>query len=938
MMSASQLGAELRKPAEDHQVRMGGTGGDKDQQFGRTLLDMAKEADRIARNYFNQNNKSEWERAYKSYRSEHFAGSKYTSNEWKGRSRLFRPKTKTAGRKDQQALASALFSTPNVVTIGPGNEADPRQEASAAIKQQLINYRLTRQNEQAAIPWFTISMGAAQTSFNAGVIVSKQYWCREVEMVDQQQPVMGGIERDPMTGEDLPQQPVLDEMGQPMMETTQVERTILDRPDITLFPPENVHIDPTAPWTSPVQGGAYILLDTPMTVDGVVEMMSKNRNTYSEVEWLDVSRDEIERHANFAGDTEGVRRAREGGNDRYRDSTGSTTNASTSWGVVWVKDCYIRYQGKDWTFYSIGTDLIISKPKLVKDTYPAFNGQRPIIYGYGQIEAFRITPQSKNVAMQPLQQEANDIANLRLDQLKNVVMPLAKVARGADVDTEMLKRRGPNVTVLMKNPETDLIWDRPPDIPASAYQEQNLVNADMDDLNGSFTGSSVATNRQMNETVGGMNLMSGAANAATEFDLRVIIETWVEPVLAQVIKLEEYYEVDPVILGLCGARAQLLEKHGISEIDDDLLNRQVTTTVDAGLGSSDPMQKLQKLQIAFQTAGPIIAPGVQSGEVKIKYKEVVTACFGAAGFSDAGERFIEVKEPQEMPPPPEVQQAQMEAEEKEKDRQSSIAEKKMELKSKEAMHAAELAQEMAIEEIKVRNTVTSQLLKLGGDQQMAAAGHDRALEMDDRKASQADRSALLSHASGMDQLSAKGDQAMSLGEQKGDQALALGGQKGEQAMALGDQRGQQQLSMASSRPGKGGKPGKSGPGAGMVPPGKAIAELAAFASATLPIMNSMYAAMQAMQQQMDGANGPLDISRGPEGINKVSRGGKTMIPRRNPVTGDIDGFDPEGLPPGPGGPPPGGPPAPPEGQMPPGPGGPPPGAVPPPGSPPPVGG
>jgi hypothetical protein len=38
----------------------------------------------------------------------------------------------------------------------------------------------------------------------------------------------------------------------------------IDRPDIRLFPPENVIIDPAADWTNPVQSAAYLLLKYPM--------------------------------------------------------------------------------------------------------------------------------------------------------------------------------------------------------------------------------------------------------------------------------------------------------------------------------------------------------------------------------------------------------------------------------------------------------------------------------------------------------------------------------------------------------------------------------------------------------------------------------------------------------------------------------------------------
>lgn len=795
MMSAEQLGAVLTDPAKKYADHVNGkTSEDDGEKLGETLLQMAKEADRASRTYYEQNVRSAWDRSYKAFRNEHAGNSKYRSREWAGRSKVYRPKTRTMVKKAKQVAAQALFATNNVVNIGAGNEADPRQRASAAIKLQLLNYRTTRQNEQASIPWFLVSMGACEDSVISGVCVSKQYWLRRVRMEERMEevPVVG---RDPYTMEDVPQS---NEDGTPMTETQKVTVEVIeeDRPEIQLFPPENVRIDPTAPWTSPIQGGAYVQLSTPMKVDDVVDMMEQEQSEYLDIEWYQLDRAEIEKYCESDAERESIRRAREGGNDRIRDAQAV---AHGHWSIVWVTENFIRWKGTDYHFYSLGTSKIISKPTPVQKVYPWYNGQRPIAYGYGEIEAHRITPMSKVEAMMPLQQEANDIANLRLDQMKNVVMPLAIVRRGQDFDTEALKKRGPNATIFTKNPKEDLVWDRPTDVPASAYQETNLLNADMDDLNGTFSGASVSTNREMNETVGGMNLLSGSANAATEFDLRVWVETWVEVALAQVLKLIEYYESDENILALAGARAKLMQQFNVNEIDDDLLNRSVTCTVNAGIGASDPMQKLQKFKMASETAGQVIAPGVQSGEVKVNYKEVVDECFGAAGYSDAGERFITVVPPEDKGPPPEVQVKQMEIEAEKERYQMEIASKERieeaNRKSAEAMHAAELANKVQLEEIKAQNEIageTTKMLLQGLIQDDAAAQqHGRVLEIEDKRG-----------AHGLAQLDKKGEQANRQLAAKGEQQLMLGDAKakagmdqltakGEQGMAQLDAKGQQ---------------------------------------------------------------------------------------------------------------------------------------------------
>jgi hypothetical protein len=84
---------------------------------------------------------------------------------------------------------------------------------------------------------------------------------------------------------------------------------------------------------------------------------------------------------------------------------------------------------------------------------------------------------------QPLQQEANDVANLRLDHMKQVVAPPVKVKRGRKVDLTQVQRRAQN-SVIQVQAMDDVEWAEVPDVPPSSYQETNYINADFDDLAG----------------------------------------------------------------------------------------------------------------------------------------------------------------------------------------------------------------------------------------------------------------------------------------------------------------------------------------------------------------------------------------------------------------------------------------------------------------------
>jgi len=50
------------------------------------------------------------------------------------------------------------------------------------------------------------------------------------------------------------------------------------------------------------------------------------------------------------------------------------------------------------------------------------------------------------------------------------------------------------------------------DVTVRSQAEQDRLNLDFDDVAGAFSGSSVQSNRNLNETVGGMNILTASAN------------------------------------------------------------------------------------------------------------------------------------------------------------------------------------------------------------------------------------------------------------------------------------------------------------------------------------------------------------------------------------------------------------------------------------------
>ena len=596
------------------------------------------------------NRKTRWQRSYRAFRNQHVQNSKYLSKAYRARSKYFVPKTRSSVRKNMTAAATALFSTKDAVSVTSENADDELQEARGKVLDKLLNYRLDRSSRKAGVPWFLLTMGANQDAQLTGICLSKQYW--QYEEVPGQAGEAEADQFDDAAAE------AMNGFG---MQTDQIDgmdafngkpepKILRDRPYAELCPPENAIIDNAAPWVDPIQEGRFFTMMYPMHVSDVEELMESGRQHMGGGAWH-----KIENIG--AGESsytqESVRRARQGGAD-----TQDRTNQPNADGmdIVWAFENFVRIDGTDYHWWSLGTKDFLTDPRPTEESYPALKGQRPYARGYGAIESHNTHPMSPVESWQPLQQEANDVRNLRLDTVKQAISPITKVKRGANVDTAQLKHRGPDAMIYM-NSMDDVEFDRSPDATQGAFTESNFINADFDEISGTFSATSVQTNRQFNETVGGMKLLSGSANAVTEFDLRLWVETWVEPVLRQIVMMEQYYETDEVLLSLAGqAASEAYKQFGYDPMLDDLAEAEVVTRVDVGIGATDPMQRLSKLGSAIEMAIPVFQ--ASEGQVKLKPKGMLGEIFGLAGYKDI-DRLFEFEEDneegqQEQPTPEEM--------------------------------------------------------------------------------------------------------------------------------------------------------------------------------------------------------------------------------------------------------------------------------------------
>lgn len=577
----------------------------------RDYLQLAKDAYASSTTYVDANYRKKWDDGLRMFQSRHPSDSKYNTDAYKHRSKIFRPKTRSLVRKHEAATAAAFFSNLDVINTSPVNQDDKNQAASAELMKEVLQYRLTK-----SIPWFMVVCGGMQDAMIMGVVCSYQYWkYKEVKKESTYEPVIDQFGN-----------PVVDDFGMMAMQEVPQKEVVEDKPCVELIPIENIRIDPGADWMNPVASSPYLIRMIPMYICDIKAQM-KNGDEETGRKWKKLSEAQIRSATKQENDQ--TRQTRE----QNRQSSTDTGNAPIGeYEIAWVHENFMRVDGEEVVYFTLGTEFQLTDPVHLKEAY--FHGERPIVIGSCVIETHKAMPEAPVIIAEQLQREVNEVANQRLDNVKLVLNKRYIVKRGAQVDMKSIVRNVPGSITLSNDPVGDVREMEFNDVTGSSYQEQDRLNVDYDELTGNFSQGSVMTNRKMGETVGGMGMISQAANQITEYTIRTLTETWVEPVLRQIVKLEQKYETDEVVLAIAAGKAKLFQKFGINEINDNLLNQELTLTVNVGMGATDPVQKLNKFMGALQAYANV----AQMQLPNVDMTEISKEIFGLAGYRD-GVRF-----------------------------------------------------------------------------------------------------------------------------------------------------------------------------------------------------------------------------------------------------------------------------------------------------------
>lgn len=595
------------------------------------FLDLSKDAFESSSAYIDGNWKADWEYSLRAFRSEHAPGSKYLSEEYKSRSRLFSPKTRSIIRKNEAAAFQAAFSNREVVNVEPGNPDDLMSVASAAALKEVMEYRLSR-----TISTFELYLGGVQDAQTTGTVCSYQYWDYKKKG----------------------------------------DRKIVDKPCIDLVPIENIRLDGGASWLDPVNTSPYFCHIIPMYVCDVRGLMnSEDEKTGTKFKKFD---DSIIAKAK-PEDIDRVRQARLGN----KEDPHNEDHPIKAFDIVWVmRWCMKDSQGEDHCYYTLGTENLLTDPKPIEEVY--FHGVRPYVIGCSILETHKALKSGLPMLVKPIQQETNDVRNQRLDNVKFVLNKRWLVARGRQTDVQSLVRNVPGGVTLTTDPNTDVKESNWPDVTSSSFVEHDRLNSEFDDLAGNFSPSTKVANNAVNDTLGGSKLASQGAGLMTEYLLQTINQTWWQKVLRQLALLEQYYETDEIVLSVCAQKAQLFPRFGISRITDDMLLSESTVTVNMAMG--DPSQRLQKFLVTTNAAMQFIGQAPPGFNVKEGIKEL----YANAGYRDGARFWTEQQDPRLLKAMQALQQMKGMLEGKQMELQAGMQETQLKLTSNERIKAAEL--------------------------------------------------------------------------------------------------------------------------------------------------------------------------------------------------------------------------------------------------------
>lgn len=544
-------------------------------------LERCELAHRASTSYKDSNLRSQWEDNIRMFKNKHPRGSKYNTELYRKRSRLFRPKVRSSSISFDAALSTAFFSTSELARLTPERKGDELGEAGASVLTDALSYHLTK-----TIPWNKLVVGAGQEAWKMGDVVSHQGW--EYGMDSD-----GNVTR--------------------------------DQPVVTLIPAENICIDDGADWQDPMNSSPYVIWIDHMYVIDILDRVDLG-DKGKMAGWLPVTMGEIQAARDFRWDSVTAERSPNQVQPKQDSSPLSLYDK------VPVHKNFIREGGVDYVYYTLATRTMLSEPIPVTEEYPQ---GRPFVQGNLLITPHVAYHEGIPELVQPLQEEINYVANDRVDNVHLVLNKRYFGKRGRNTDFRSLLRNIPGSITMMDDPEGDVKIVETSDVTQSAYVEQDKLNIDFDDLAGTFSPSTILSQSKQPESVGGMGAMQSGPGAVTEFMLRNFRESWVENVIRQLVVLIAAFQDEESLARIVRNQEALTTLSEADQSVEEFL-ASFRVEVNVGISATNPSMRVEKLLYAIGAIQKLYESTIAT---RLELDEITAEIFGQLGYRD-GARFF----------------------------------------------------------------------------------------------------------------------------------------------------------------------------------------------------------------------------------------------------------------------------------------------------------
>lgn len=555
------------------------------------LLALSRQCFSTSEQYFNASHRTRIIDAMARFNSEHPKGSKYWGPAFEKRSKLFRPKTRAMVRNREAGGAISMFGSSDILSV---RAAQGSQAAAldARMQEELVDFRLQEDDR-----FYKLFVGGIQDAERQGFAIACTYWDYEEsnQYYKENHPQLGQIDR---------------------VDTVAHK----DRPGWRLVPIERFKFSPASDWMNVVESSPYLIEQIPMFM---CDIRKQENNPRAKLKYRHLPAATL-MSGGHTGEWDAVRMQRE----RNRLNRYERQGEPNDYAVCWVHRNIVRIEGEDYVYDTIGNVAMLSDPIPLSEFDP--RGYRPYVVGSTLFESHNPFNVGGVTLSGNVQDEINDIANLRVDANKMATSGRMFIKRGTGIDLNALARFAPGAVTEMDNPSQDVKWDRSPEAPRGAFEENQLLSTEMDDLMGGFNQSSVSNNRNLNETVGGMEMTATNASQLTEYDLHTYIKTFVCPFIMQILDLCKMWETDAELAQIIGEKYASSAKQFWKALD-----RKSSVIVNVGFGATNPQKRIERIGMAFGMTAKMFPQAMQEAD----QDEVISEIFASAGYSDAARFF-----------------------------------------------------------------------------------------------------------------------------------------------------------------------------------------------------------------------------------------------------------------------------------------------------------